>query len=423
MSIEPSQRGGKAEQLPRSKAKTIVYILGDYPSLSTTFIDREILEAKRRGLNLELLSIGRPRCDALSKPVQDLVAGIDYIFPISLVQLMRTNVIAFARNARTYTSTLAFIVTREHPSFGRRVKSLAHFFLGVQAAVILKEKIQMVGHLHAHFADRAAVVAMVASRLLNVPYSVTAHAYEIYREPIFLRDKIRGAKFATTCTSFNKEKLEKLTDVKVELIHHGLDFSAIRRTEGERGHRAAGPLVLSVGRLEEKKGFEYLIRACAALKQKGYRFSCEIVGDGSSHARLQALIAAEGAADFVTLCGALPNSEVFQKYMEAAMFVLPSCVAKDGDRDGIPNVILEAMACELPVISTCVSGIPEVVRQSDTGLLVPPNDVHELCIAMARLLDSQEDSRRMGKNAAKFVREEFDIRKNVVRLIELLGGD
>jgi colanic acid/amylovoran biosynthesis glycosyltransferase len=399
--------------------KRIVYIIGTYPDLTKTFIDREILEAKRVGLNVAIIAMRRSNAGSLSSAVQKLMDEIIYLVPASAIRLSRAHGYFLVSRFRNYFQTLWYLLSREHPTLKARLKTLLHFGAGVLAASYLR-KTTMPDHVHAHFADGAAVIAIVISRLLNIPYSLTAHAYDIYRAPVFLTDKVAGARFVTTCTAFNKHHLEQATGHTVELIYHGLDFEAIREI-GVARKRLQPPLILSVGRLQEKKGFSYLIEACAQLKKQGLDFRCEIVGDGPEGAILSSLVRALDLQDTVTLCGALPNAEVMLKYSRASVFVLPCCVTDDGDRDGIPNVILEAMAFGLPVVSTDVSGVPEVVRDSETGLLVQSRNVDQLSKAIARVLADTDEAGILGRNASEFVQREFDIRQNIKCLGRLLS--
>jgi len=397
--------------------KRIAYIIGDYPNLTTTFIDRELIEAKRLGLNITIVAIRKPDIDVTDQAVESIVAGTLYIRPVSVIRMLRAHLRFLVTRPRRYVGTLTYLVTRPHPSVRSWLKTILHWVGGVMAADLLL--LDGADHVHAHFADRATVLAIVVSRLLNIPYSVTAHAYDIYRSPAFLQDKITEAEFAVTCTAYNKQHLERVTGQEVELIYHGLDFEGVA-TSDSHSRSAGAPLILSVGRLQEKKGFPCLIRACALLRDHGIPFRCEIVGDGSDREQLTEHVRELQLEEFVSLCGALPHSEVLSKYAHASAFVLACKVADDGDRDGIPNVILEAMAHGLPVISTEISGIPEVLRHRDTGILVKPDCPANLYEGIAYVLANPEQASEIGDNARTFVRNEFDVRQNVGRLIELL---
>jgi glycosyltransferase involved in cell wall biosynthesis len=264
-------------------------------------------------------------------------------------------------------------------------------------------------------------VALVASRLLDARYSVTAHAREIYVAPVLLPERISNAAFTATCTEYNRRHLATLVDrstgERILRLYHGLDLSTFDGRP-RRAEDAQRPLLLSVAQLWERKGLEDLVRACGHLRDRGSEFRCEIVGEGPLRPRLEALIAELRLGELVTLTGPLPHPEVVARLAAARAFVLPCVVAPDGDRDGIPNVILEAMASGLPVVSTPVSGIPEVVRDGETGYLVPEHDPEAVASACERLLTDADLASRLGEAGRVFVRREFDLHRNVDRLID-----
>jgi glycosyltransferase involved in cell wall biosynthesis len=411
------QRENPDTRTDARSGKKIAYILGTFPILTTTFIDRELLEAKRVGLDMVLVAIRKSKGGTFSAAVQQLSNETVYLLPVSPFRLISAHVYFFATRFPSYLGTLSYLLSRKHPSFRARFKTLLHFGEGVLATALLRKT--SVEHVHAHFADRATVVAMVIHRLLEIPYSLTAHAVDIYFAPVFLSEKIKNAKFTATCTRYNKLHLEKETGHRVELIYHGLEFCDIPRCVPSQKNEGL-PLILSVGQFTEQKGFPYLIRACGLLRDKGYNFTCEIIGDGAERPKLSALIKELNLVDIVVLRGALSNADVMREYPKATIFVLACIVVEDGNRDGIPNVILEAMAHGLPVISTDVSGVPEVVRDKETGWLTKSGSAQALSAAIASALDHPEDAAAIGQNALGFVREQFDIRRNIGRLIEML---
>jgi glycosyltransferase involved in cell wall biosynthesis len=201
---------------------------------------------------------------------------------------------------------------------------------------------------------------------------------------------------------------------KVRCIYHGLDMSEYAPGRAPRRDR---PLLLAVGQLKPKKGFHHLLDACRILLERGSSFDCEIVGDGSLRAELAARIGELGLRSRVRLLGALPHEAVVKKYREATVFALPCVTGPDGDRDGIPNVILEAMAMGVPVVSTRHSGIPEAVEDGRTGLLVPPGDPQEIATAIERLLGDPVLRERLGSRGRERVRKVFDIDANARALL------
>jgi colanic acid/amylovoran biosynthesis glycosyltransferase len=393
----------------------LTYIIGTYPSLTTTFIDREIDALRQRGTDLQIISIRRPHTE-LSPRQLELQQGVSYLLPPRPGELVIAHLWWMVRRPMTVLRTIAYLVTRPHP-FGPRRRTLLHVSTGLYAAYRLRGRAD--SHLHAHFADRAATVALVASRLLTTTYSVTAHANDIYLRPMLLKEKVGEATFAATCTEYNRSHLastvgEQLAP-RIMRLYHGLDLTSFRP-----GTDGPGPAdtVVSVGQLKEKKGLRYLIEACALLRDRGRRVRCEIIGDGPLRADLQALIDDLGLGGEVSLLGALPLPEVVDHYRRSALFVLPCVVAADGDRDGIPNAILEAMGMELGVISTAVSGIPEVVRDGTTGFLVEPANAAQLADRMQELIEKPDLRRRLGHAARALVLDQFEIERNVERLME-----
>ncbi len=392
------------------------YVIGTYPVLTETFIDREIKHLLDRGADLDIVSIRRPRTE-LSALQRDLSRRVRYLLPVSWPRLLRAHVAAAVGRPRTYFGTLAWLLSRPHDGAPRR-RTAYHFVTGVYVADVLRERRGV--HLHAHFVDRAATVALVASRFLGSTYSVTAHAREIYVDAFLLRERIGEASFTATCTEYNRRHLASIVGPRVAQrivrLYHGLDLQTFLRVVPEVSKEP--PLLLAVAQLTERKGLRYLLDACRILRDRGRVFHCEIVGDGPLFSSLAAQVRELGLEDTVRMTGPLQYQEVVARYGRASAFVLPCIVAPDGDRDGIPNVILEAMAAALPVVSTPVSGIPEVLRHEDSGLVVPEADANAIADAVERLLDDPPLRRRLGASARAFVQSEFDLDRNIDRLAQ-----
>jgi glycosyltransferase involved in cell wall biosynthesis len=280
-------------------------------------------------------------------------------------------------------------------------------------------RVRGIAHIHAHFADYPADIARDAAASAGLGFSISAHAKDIYlADPATARRSLRAARFVTTCTSYNAEYLRRLAPgVPVAKLYHGIDCDKFACT----GHaRQDPPLILSVGRLRTKKGFDTLIRACAVLHGEGRAFACEILGYGPELANLRQLIASLGLARHITLRGKQPHEEIVRRIGAASLFALPCRIDADGDRDGIPNVILEAMAARLPVVSTQVSGVPEVITDGHTGLLVAPDDPQALACAMARLIDDRALAQRLADNAHAAVTDRFGSGRDMAALDRML---
>lgn len=395
---------------------TVAYIIGTYPLLTTTFIDREISLLQRRGVALTILSIRRPP-QTLSPEQAKRQDDVRYLLPVSAIRLFLAHISFLARKPATTVATLFYLLTRPHPDLRSRLKTALHFATGVYAAYFLRRVSPDL--IHAHFVDRATTVALVASRLLDIPYSATAHANDIYVNPVLLLEKMAGAKFVATCTAYNKAHLDSIAGgslkKKVRLIYHGLDVC-----QYDNQHDATSDSmsrIVSVGQLKEKKGFTYLIDACRRLKEEGRLFDCIVVGEGPLRAALEAEIHNAGLQDVVRLCGAMSHQEVIEQYRQATVFTLPCILSANGDRDGIPNVILEAMAMGLPVVSTRHSGIPEVIRDDYNGRLVPPQDGAALAKVLGELIDDATARHELGRRARETVRRKFSVQTNVDQLL------
>ena len=392
----------------------LIYMSGTYPSLTMTFIDREIKILRRWGVDLQIVSIRQPPADTpFSQDQRELAQGVTYLIPFKWSRLLFSQLYFILRRPWQYIRTFVYLLTRRHPSFHAWTMTAVHFFEGVYAAFLLRR--QTFQELHAHFVDRAATVALVAARLLGKPYSLSIHAGpDIFVDPVLLRAKIMEARHVATCTLYNKSHIESiigqdLSD-KISYIHHGLDLTKYDPAAPSPDGRS---LVLSVGQLAERKGFVPLIKACHELKARGYAFECHIVGRGPQRQELEDLITRLSLQDTVVLCGALPHEQVIAKYKQAKMFVLPCIKSRDGNMDGIPNVLPEAMAMQVPVISTDVSAIPELVRDGENGLLVPSANHDALVSAMARLFDTPALCIELGENGRRSVIDTFDVERNV----------
>ena len=393
----------------------LAYLIGTYPLLTTTFIDREVKTLLEWGVNLQVVSIRRPD-GLLSAEQREIQRKVIYLLPVSWPAFVAAHLHFAIFHLPVYMGTLLFLVTRPHPSLKSRLKTFFHFLEGVYAASLLRD--HRCDHIHAHFIDRAATVALVVSRLLRITYSVTAHANDIYVHPVLVPEKLSQAKFVATCTRYNYDYLSRLGkgsfSHKIKCIYHGLDTCLNTGGQFPTGEKA---IVLAVGQLKEKKGFTYLLRACRILKDRGFNLQCQIVGDGNLRTSLEAEIDQLVLKDTVTLCGPLSHQDVILKYRQASVFALPAIQASDGDRDGIPNVILEAMAFELPVVSTNHSAIPEVVEDRVNGLLVPPADAIALADALESLLSDQVYRQRLGQQGRRTVIEKFDLERNLKQLM------
>jgi glycosyltransferase involved in cell wall biosynthesis len=279
-------------------------------------------------------------------------------------------------------------------------------------------------HIHATFASDAATVARLASQLAGIPYSFAARAKDIFHKSVReedLRQKLRDAAGVITISDFHVDYLRRtfgtLAD-RVQRIYNGLDLHEYPYS----APYARPPAIVAVGRLVEKKGFGDLVQACRLLADGGRRFRCRIIGAGTLMTELRAQIDHLGLAEQVELSGPLPQCQVMRHIQAAAVLAAPCIVGADGDRDGLPNVIQEALALGTPVVSTDVAGIPEVVRNGETGLIVPQRDPYALAEAIDRLLTDADLRVFLAGQARKLIEAEFDIHVTTARRRAIFGA-
>lgn len=399
----------------------IAYILDEFPKLSETFIAREILGLKNAKIDLQIISMKYGIEKFIPNEIKDIVKATIYLPHLLSINVLLVHLCFFLKNPIKYLYIYFYLLIRSHRNFRVFIRTIYHFGIGVYLSKIVKAK--GIKHIHAHLASGPTTVALVISKILNIPFSFTAHAVDIYADAIMLKEKLKQAKFIVTCTEFNKRYLLSLYNCKekIHMIYHGIPMEGNGRQTLNIYIQGLTiePLILSVGRLVEKKGFPYLIEAAKILKGRGYKFKCIIVGDGTEYNKLNKLVKNYNLDKIVILTGALPFDEIMKLYKKASIFVLPCIIASNNDRDGIPNTILEAMAFGIPVISTEISGIPEVIEDMKTGLLIKEKDPDALAEAIERLIKDETLRDKLGKNGRAKVIERFDIEKNTKELIDL----
>ncbi|MBK8229018.1 MAG: glycosyltransferase [Candidatus Eisenbacteria bacterium] len=403
-----------AEHGTVSASGPIAYVVKMFPRLSETFITNEVQELIRRGVDVRIISLMRPTGATQSTEALALAAEAIYLPDPDTQEgralLKSAHRRLWNRDRGAYLRVFASMARR-----GSRKAWKRFFQAGALAEVCLEHR---VSHLHAGFAHVPASVVHWAARLIGRNWSFAAHAKDLYlSDRKSLRNKLDAARFAWTCTEANGEFLRSLgSTTPVHVGYHGT------RLDGPAAPRAssADRRILAVGRLVPKKGLIDLVRACALLRDQGSAFSLTVVGDGPERGPLEAEVKSLGLGEQVSFLGALPPSEVREHYRQASLFVLPCIVLENGDRDGIPNVLVEAMTAGLPVISTRVSAIPELIRDNVTGLLVDPHAPEQLAQAIRASLDDPIAARRRAEHAAIDVRERFDLSRNSERLAALM---
>lgn len=410
----------------RSRDPVVGYLPKGFPRISETFVTAEILELERLGLDLRIYPLKKPETSERQSNVRRVIAPVRYVperVAAWLPLLIPVHLLLAIRRPRAYGRALGYTLSRCRRQ--RSTSTLRRFAqAGYMAGWMLRDR--PVRHIHAHFCHGSATVAMFLKWLTDIPYSFTAHAKDLYMtEPDILRDKMRHAEFVVTCTSANERYLQETGGglAPIHRIYHGLDLSRFTRGAADqivpiasRGDRGRAPLLLSVGRLVDKKGFDTLVRACGLLHDRGVEFRCAIYGEGPKREKLAALIAELHLGDIVSLPGAILQDELVDVYRAATAFALPCQVLDNGDRDGLPNVLVEAMAMEVPVVSTNVSGVPELVEHGINGFMVPPRDPAALADALETLFRDPALRRRMAREGRRKVDSEFDVARNTRRL-------
>ena len=410
-----------------SSSAPIAYIMKRYPRLSETFILNEIAVMEGLGASLELFSLLPPEPPPHHPLVREIKARLHHL-PVAVgakaLTLLRAHGRCLLAHPHRYGHALGRVFLASLQS--RRPVGVWKQF--VRAGFVAERcRERGVGLIHAHFANAPAAVAAFASLMSGIPFSFTTHAKDLYLTPQrVLCRRVRDARFITTCTGYNVDYLKGFLPSsehdKVHLVYHGIDLQRFMMRALERPRAAGVPLILSVGRLVPKKGFSDLIAACALLREQGIGFQCAIVGEGPLRAELSAEIARRKLHHHVRLLGSMTHADLANFYHEADIFALAPQIIANGDRDGIPNVIVEAMASGVPVVSTAVSGIPEVVRNGVTGLLVPSESPGALAEALRQLIGNPSIGVRMANAARARLEAELDCLETTKRLKELMVG-
>lgn len=395
------------------KPKKIIYILSQFPEIHETFILREIKALKDRGIDILILSLKPCRDKVIHDEARELMKKTIY----GKVHGLWFTVHSILHPVKTI-STFFYVVKTYSKSPKEFIKAiyvwLECFYF---ARIIHKEKIM---HIHSHWATMPTTAAVILSKLTGVPFSFTAHAWDIFVNCDGLEGKINKAKFVVTCTDYNRKFLSHFCKngqhKKVHLNYHGIDVDKFTVHSSQLTSKL---VILAIGRLVETKGFEYLIEACRILNDKEISFECRIVGSGPLENKLKSLAISYGLRDRINFLGIRNQEEIKKLYSEATVLTQPSVMAKNGDRDGIPNVILEAMALGAPVIATNFSGISEAVIDKDTGILVPDRDSSALAEAIVTLWQDEQLRERLSLNGRKLIESKFNTDTNIKELLTI----
>lgn len=424
MIIHPESQGleaGEGERHPKkiSAGLKVAYIMSRFPKLTETFILYEMLAIRQQGIQVEVYPLLREREEIMHPEAGEFVT-IAHFQPFISLPIVRANLHFLLKKPFTYLKTLWDVLHANWGSF--------NFFTGVigifPKTVLFAYQLRAhnVQHVHAHFASHPAAAGFIIHRLVGIPYSFTAHGSDLHRDRHMLHEKVAEAAFVAAISEYNKELIisecgEEYRE-KVNVVHCGVDTDVFRaRSHNTPYEKGENPfMILCVGTLHEVKGQVYLIDACHQLRKRGFNFECHFVGDGPDRPALTDLAQRAGLADRFRFHGRLTQDEIARLLLDADVLCTPSVPTRDGRREGIPVVLMEAMGSGVPVIASNLSGIPELVDHQLTGLLVKPRDSTSLANALERYIQDPELRRRLGCAGRDKVVEEFDLHKNAARL-------
>lgn len=395
----------------------IAYLTHTYPNYSTTFTRAELDR-----LDVVPWSLRRPPAGFLTDEISDEVSRTRYVRPRPLARLVAANLRAACH--WRWWRTIVELTLAAGPNPVEMAKTKLH----VLEAVAWGEALRQGGYrlVHVQFADTAATFGCVVQRVHGIPYTVAVHAHDIFMRrfpPALSRRRIGEAVAIRVISEFNRGWLAEHLGIdpdRCEVIRCGVDPAAFDHS-GPSDDQP--PLLLAVGRLVDYKGFADLLAACHLLRGQGRRFRCRIIGSGPEQGALRSQLERLDLADTVELAGVVPHQQMAAQFAVASAFVLPCCVGRGGEMDGIPVAMMEAMARGLPVVSTRLTGIPELVHDGDNGLLVAPNQPEELAAALARVLDDADLRRRLGEAARATVLAEYRIDANTADLAAMLARE
>lgn len=393
----------------------IAYVMSRFPHLPETFILREMLEMEKIGWDISIYPLIVQKQNVVHPEARGFLAKVKQLKIFSW-GLIRTNLKLMVGKPGLYFSTLFKIIAgnRKSPKF--LLRGMVVYPKSVYAADLMKR--EGIQHIHAHYATHPALAAWIIHRLSGISYSVTVHAHDIYVEKAMLFEKLNEADLIVSISDFNRNLLmrefgEALGE-KISVIRCGI-FPEYY-SNGERNRNKDTKVILNIGSLQPYKGQKYLIDACAILRERGVPFRCKIIGGGELMPALLEQIQQLGLENTVELLGARTQDEIPGLLADGDCYVQPSIITRDGKMEGIPVGIMESMASHLPVVATDISGVPELVIDGDTGLLVEPGDCAALADAIAKILQDEDEAERLAHNGHHWVLQEYNLHQNIQQL-------
>lgn len=388
----------------------IAYLISKFPIVSHTFISREIKEMQNLGVDIACFAIHAPLEHEIAEEDKCFKGKVYYVFPLNKWDLLKSHLNTFFKMPLRYIYWFWYIISRPKTALKDRVRCIFHF---IEAIYLIKEmKNQQIKHIHVHFLQGNANVALLISKFLNITYSVTVHNSTLPMDKILQKEKIQHAKFLISISEYNKKKLletDPQSENKIFVVHCGLDPKCFNP------HPKSTKVftLLAVGRLTWEKSYPDLIEACYILKNNQLHFKCIIVGEGGERQNIEKLINQYKLHEEIQLAGLVLQENIQHYYEQANLFVLSS------ETEGIPIVLMEAMSKGLPVVATNITGIPELVIHEKTGILVPVKHPQAFANAVEYFINNPSVGIEMGLQARKQIEESFHIVKNVAQLKEI----
>lgn len=392
----------------------IGYFTNTYPRATDTFIQREVMGLRSRGFDVRTFSVRSTGEDHdVGLEVVAEKRGTFYLLPVNPLVLIVDTITLLLRSPGAWASTAVLAWKTARPGVRGRIWQLFYF---LEAVVLARElRRQRIVHLHNHLGDASGTVAMLASKLCGVGYSITIHGPHIFFDPTHwaLAEKLRSSRFITCISRYCQSQMMLFSDradwSRLEIVHCGVDIDRYRPISVREKARK----LLYTGRLSAEKGLPVLFESLKCLKGKGYDFELTLVGDGPYRADLVVLANQIGIAERIVFAGYASQDEVRTYLEQSDMFILPSFA------EGVPVSLMEAMACGVPVIATYVGGVAELVDSEQTGLMVPPADAEALADAIARYLDDHALRDRVSRQGRVKVVAEFNLKIELDKLADL----
>ncbi|GAB6037050.1 glycosyltransferase family 4 protein [Fundidesulfovibrio butyratiphilus] len=395
----------------------IAYVLLWFPLSSETFIFREVVTLRRLGLPVEVYSLYGPRLRNCSQEMLAEARNVTRLGARALPSLAADLVYWLRRDSDTVASLFKEVPLRRWSCLEVAGESLWAFFAGFTLARRFEKSAVL--HIHAPWANGPATAAWVASRLTGIPFSLAGRAGDIYPPDGALKEKLRDCLFARTNNRTNVAYLQSLAPDRAGDIHHVYNSLTLRKNGQSPVNMTPPYKLLAVGRFARTKGFDVLLRAAHILDKQGFPFHLSLVGAGFQKTKLAMLRKTLRLTDKVDMPGFVSHDRLTELLDSHDMLVVPSVVHATGDRDGIPNVIMEALSHRLPVVATDVCGIPEVVRHLDTGLVAPQHDPEALARAIREMASDRARAIAMAERGKALVMEMFDPEANAAKLFDL----